>query len=92
MLPGQYYDSETGLHYNYVRTYDPSTGRYLESDPMGLRADINTYTYVGGNPIKYVDIYGLYKLCEWVPQSITFVENNNIPQRPIGDEYEIVLR
>ncbi|WP_082411366.1 RHS repeat-associated core domain-containing protein [Methylogaea oryzae] len=36
-LPGQYYDRETGLHYNVFRDYDPGTGRYIESDPIGLR-------------------------------------------------------
>ena len=64
-LPGQYYDSETGLHYNYFRTYDPSTGRYIESDPIGLKGGLNTYGYIGGNPLNYVDPLGLY----WFRQS-----------------------
>ncbi|MBL1275075.1 MAG: RHS domain-containing protein [Ectothiorhodospiraceae bacterium] len=56
---GQYYDEETQLHYNYFRYYDPATGRYITSDPIGLRGGLNTYGYVGGNPNRYIDPYGL---------------------------------
>ena len=58
-LPGQYYDRETALHYNTRRDYDPSTGRYVESDPIGLKAGLNTYSYVVGNPLRYRDPLGL---------------------------------
>ncbi len=58
-FPGQYYDQETNLSYNYFRDYEPSTGRYVESDPIGLRGGINTYGYVGGNPLQLVDPRGL---------------------------------
>jgi RHS repeat-associated protein len=58
-LPRQYADKETNLHYNYFRDYDPSIGRYGESDPIGLRGGLNTYAYVGNRPLRLVDPLGL---------------------------------
>jgi RHS repeat-associated protein len=52
-------DLETGLHYNYSRDYDPSTGRYLESDPFGLASQLNLYQYARANPLRFVDLTGL---------------------------------
>jgi RHS repeat-associated protein len=59
ILAGQYFDSETGLHYNYFRYYDPATGRYLTPDPIGLLGGINLYTYVLNNPTNSIDPLGL---------------------------------
>ena len=58
-FPGQYYDSETGLHYNWNRYYDPVTGKYLTPDPIGLAGGINPFVYAGNNSINRIDPNGL---------------------------------
>jgi RHS repeat-associated protein len=58
-FPGQYYDEETGFHYNYHRYYDPQTGRYLTGDPIGLLGGVNLFVYAILNPINRVDFDGL---------------------------------
>jgi RHS repeat-associated protein len=58
--PGQWYDSESKLHYNYFRDYDPANGRYVESDPIGLAGGFNTYGYVSADPLVMSDPSGLF--------------------------------
>uniref|UniRef100_UPI001114BE38 RHS repeat-associated core domain-containing protein n=1 Tax=Atopomonas hussainii TaxID=1429083 RepID=UPI001114BE38 len=57
-FPGQYYDPETGLYYNYFRDYDPQLGRYVQADPIGLRGGLNIYVYALNNPLRYADPKG----------------------------------
>jgi len=81
---GQYYDAETGLHYNWNRYYDPETGRYISADPIGLDGGMNLYVYVKNNPVNWVDPWGLFfynpsNRPVWVKP-----ENNNKPPVLVG--------
>jgi RHS repeat-associated protein len=58
-FPGQQYDAVVGLHYNYYRDYDPAVGRYVESDPIGLKGGPNTYLYANARPLDSIDPNGL---------------------------------
>ncbi|MEU1481624.1 putative T7SS-secreted protein [Streptomyces sp. NPDC005760] len=79
-FPGQYFDPETGLHYNYFRHYDPETARYLTADPLGLEPSDNPATYVH-NPHARVDPLGLAGCkpgAEVDPRKLDYLFNKNI--------------
>uniref|UniRef100_UPI0024B528BB RHS repeat-associated core domain-containing protein n=1 Tax=Chitinivorax sp. B TaxID=2502235 RepID=UPI0024B528BB len=59
-FPGQYWDNSIKLSHNWYRTYNPETGRYIQSDPIGLQGGVNTYGYVGGLPVRATDPKGLF--------------------------------
>lgn len=73
---GQYYDSETGLHYNRFRYYDPGVGRYVSADPLGQHADANLYAYVGNSPTNAIDPLGLYTWADAGSDAAFFARNS----------------
>jgi len=81
-LPGQRYDAETALHYNYFRDYDPTIGRYGESDLIGLRGGLNTYAYVNGRPLSAIDLRGLFSAD--VHFKITVLSTQGLDCKKIG--------
>jgi RHS repeat-associated protein len=58
-FPGQWFQAESGLHQNWMRDYDPTTGRYLQADPLGLVDGASVYGYAGQSPMMYTDPRGL---------------------------------
>jgi RHS repeat-associated protein len=83
-LPGQHTDKETGLYYNDHRYYDPARGRYLTPDPLGLEGGSNGYTYVDGNPLRYIDPSGLILFA--------FDGTNNSNPPPGADDFSNVYK
>lgn len=82
--PGQYYDAETGNVYNHARYYDPALGRYLESDPMGLSAGVNTYAYVTNDPEDQIDPTGFAPVIVMTPEGPVVMPGSPIvPQQNI---------
>jgi RHS repeat-associated protein len=83
-FPGQYFDAETGLHYNYYRNYYPKLGRYIETDPVGLDEfgdNLGTlnhlYVYVLSNPVNWFDIFGLKRIVICLDKdSLTLYDDN----------------
>ncbi|MFO1496682.1 MAG: RHS repeat-associated core domain-containing protein [Lysobacterales bacterium] len=77
-FPGQIHDPETGLHYNYFRDYEPGTGRYVESDPIGLAGGASTYGFVAGSPLRFSDPQGLCR-CLYYAKSYPYGTPNFAP-------------
>lgn len=91
-LPGQYYDVETGLHYNYERYYDPKAGRFISPDPLGLNEGANLYAYVDNNPLRLIDPFGLCKwqFAEQPPPGCQFDVTDQPDLRPTATQKEVV--
>jgi RHS repeat-associated protein len=86
-FPGQHFDRETGLHYNYYRDYNPSTGRFIERDPIGLKGGINLYRYVKNNPLKYKDPRGLVWVYDQSTGTMVHVDDTTGVGTFAGDGY-----
>ena len=90
-FPGQYYDQETGLHYNANRMYDPKAGRYFQYDPVGLHGGLNPYTYALNNPVFYTDSLGLYTSASWLSgPSLNGISRKRLGDIGVGEHWTII--
>ena len=86
-FPGQVFDGEAGLQQNWHRDFDPATGRYLQSDPLGVAVSNNTYSYVDADPMDYVDPFGLAKCTYSISEHrMTCVSNDGSKETVVGPE------
>ncbi|BEP61104.1 hypothetical protein GmRootV213_16580 [Variovorax sp. V213] len=81
---GQYFDAETGLHYNRHRYYDPASGRYVSRDPLGLAGGRNLHVYAGNNPVRGIDPLGLVDINMFPHDEAIRKSADNIPNPPGG--------
>jgi len=88
-FPGQYYDAETGLHYNIMRDYSPQIGRYMEPDPIGLAGGINTFAYVENSPVNWIDLWGLL-LTDAQIANIIFNETRSLSGKNISEARQYI--
>jgi RHS repeat-associated protein len=77
--PGQYFDQESNLHYNYHRSYSATTGRYTQADPIGLDGGWNRFGYVGGNPLNSTDSTGLFQDSDVLPAWQNYCSGSQMP-------------
>ncbi len=82
-FPGQQFDAESNLNYNYFRDYEPAVGRFVESDPIGLSGGLNTYSYVDQGPLQKVDPFGLSPMDEYYRCLLARVQG--VEGRPCGE-------
>ncbi|MFD7767760.1 RHS repeat-associated core domain-containing protein [Streptomyces sp. NPDC059787] len=95
-FPGQYFDAESGLHYNYFRYYDPISGRYISPDPLGLTAGPDDYAYVV-NPLTWCDPLGLqscptFKGLAWLTDKMLKRPSFRYQRVVSGTDYEQIWK